>query len=256
MKAHRLEKIVMQLRNKGIGMKKLLLVAVFVFGLPTLSWAKSGGMSLGAELTLASAGQTDLDNLIKSARSNNGASTSELGSLLEISGTWAYRFSGSIVSMMFRPSYFTESTTGSGTPGDYDYALSGFTLFGMTRFTALENKYFKFFLQTGIGWGFASGEITEGSVDLEFSGNNVGFLGGLGAEFCFGGSSHCMSIEGSVRYMPIDRTFVDSVSGSCSANTDTGLSQCLDGEELELGNHDLRVSLSGILGTIGYTYYF
>ncbi|MEZ4872876.1 MAG: hypothetical protein R2827_11700 [Bdellovibrionales bacterium] len=238
-------------------MNKILLSLLVVFLTPVVGIAAAGGgMSLGAQLSLASSGQTDMDNLIKAARSDNAATTSELGSMTEISGSWSYRFSGSIVSMIFRPSYYFVSTTGSGTPGDYDYDLSGFTLFGISRFTALENNYFKFFLQTGLGWGFGSGSIEEGSVKVDFSGNNVGFLAGLGAEFCFGGSSHCMAIEGNVRYLPIARNMVDSVTGTCVSNTDTGLSQCVDGRELELNDRDLSVSLSGIMGTIGYNYYF
>tara|TARA_B100000749_G_scaffold280771_1_gene278671 strand:+ start:170741 stop:171442 length:702 start_codon:yes stop_codon:yes gene_type:complete len=233
-------------------MNKILLSIAFILMLPGVSFAQ---MSLGGQLTLASSGQTDYDNLIQSARSDNSASTSELGSMLEISGTWAYRFNGSIVSMMFRPSYFTVGSDGNGTPGSYDYSISGFTLFGITRFTALENNYFKFFLQTGIGWGFVNGSIKEGSVDVDFAGNNVGFLGGIGAEFCFGGSAHCMAIEGNIRYLPVNRNIVESVSGTCPSS-DTGLSQCTDSRELELNDRDLAVSLSGILGTIGYTYYF
>ena len=75
-------------------------------------------------------------------------------------------------------------------------------------------------------------------------------VGGLGAEFCFT-SSHCMTVEGNVRYLPIVRTIVDSNS-SAGTNGHDGA----NGDEYEYGNSDVGLSLSGIVGTLGYTFRF
>ena len=79
-------------------------------------------------------------------------------------------------------------------------------------------------------------------------GNNLG----LGSEFCFGKGNHCMVVEGNVRFLPFDRNTVDSTSGTFAAP----VTQHTAGQELELNNKDLGTTFSGIIGNIGYAYYF
>ena len=150
----------------------------------------------------------------------------------------------------FRPSYFTQSTTGSGAGGDYDYSLSGFTAFPMFRLIPLENNFIKFYMQLGLGYGKLSGKITEGAADIDFSGSAFGAMGGIGAEFCFT-DSHCMTLEGNVRYLPIERNIASSVSGNFSS-----LTRAIKNKEVEYADSDLKTTMSGVQGVIGYVYNF
>lgn len=237
-------------------LRKSMLYAV----LTTLVWAFSaqtafaarggGGHSMQFGLSLLTAGQDDINSLIKNARSTAAASTSDMGSAYELFGQYQYRFSGSMFAMLFRPSYVMQNATGSGTGGDYDYKLSGFTIFPMFRLYPLENSFIKFFMQTGLGYGRLAGDITEGAASVSFAGSAFGAVGGLGVDFCFT-PSHCLTIEGNIRYLPIERNMASSVSGS-----PIGLSQAANNQEVEINGTDLKTTLSGIQGVLAYTLNF
>ncbi len=235
-------------------MKTLVLILTLI-ATPVCFAKGKGGFSIGVVLGLTSTGdQTDIITLISDANTRvGGISTSKMSSGLEYSGFWSYRFSGSMVALQLRPSYFSFSETGSdGASNPYNYEVSGFTIFPVLRFNVLESKIFKFFVNAGVGWGFVNGTVTEAAVKVEYSGNAMGSLAGLGAEFCFAGTSHCMTVEGNLRYLPIERTTVDAVTGAPAAiHTGTALNG-----EYEINNSDVGVSLSGIMGSVGYTYYF
>jgi opacity protein-like surface antigen len=232
----------------------ILLSALFIF-ITTDIHAAGDGASIGFFIGTTGSSQDDMNSLIDSQNSNaNGPiSTGKLTSALEFSAHWSFRF-GNILGFHLRPSYFYQTTDGSSSVsgGSYDYSITGFTLFPMFRMFLLENNYIKFFTQVGIGWGFANGEIKEDGMSVKFSGNSSGFLGGIGAEFCIA-DSHCINVEGNFRYLPIERMTVDSSSGTVDTAT-SGLTQ-IDGE-LEIGDRDLSSTMSGIMGVLGYTYYF
>lgn len=232
-----------------------ILLVILCLSISSVSFAKGkGGFSFGGMLGLASTGgQTDINAMIGDA--NTGAdgpiSTGELTSGMEYIAHASYRFSGSMVEWQFRPSYFTASSTGTGTGGvDYNYEASGFTMFSVWRFVILESKIFKFFGNTGLGWAFVDGNVQENAYNVKFKGNGMGVLGGLGAEFCFT-ASHCMVVEGNVRYLPIQRTIVKSSSAASSGNHSSPANG-----EYEYNNSDVGISLSGIVGTLGYTFRF
>lgn len=208
-----------------------------------------GGHSMEFGLALLAASQNDIDTMITNARASNAASTSDMGSAYELFAQYQYRFSGTMFSILFRPSYVMQSATGSGTGGNYDYKLSGFTVFPMFRMYPLENDFIRFFMQTGLGYGRMSADITEGASSVSFSGGNFGAIGGLGVDFCFT-DSHCVTIEGNLRYLPIERNKVSSVTGT------PGMSQYGNGQEAEINGSDLMTSLSGIQGIIAYTLNF
>jgi len=236
-------------------LRKSILYAV----LSVLVWALSaqtafakgggGGHSMEFGLAILAAGQDDINTMIKNARASNTASTSDMGSGYELFAQYQYRFSGTMFSILFRPSYITQSTTGSGTGGSYDYKLSGFTIFPMFRLIPLENNFIKFYMQTGLGYGRVSGDITEGASSIAFAGGNFGAIGGLGVDFCFS-DSHCVSIEGNLRYLPIERNIASSVTGT------PGLSQAAANQEVEINSADLKTTLSGIQGIVAYTLNF
>ncbi len=213
----------------------------------------TGDMFLGLGISTVSAGQNDLNGAIDDAHTDKNASTKDLGNAWEFYANWGYRFSGTMYAFILRPSYFTQETTGSGSDGSYDYKLSGFTIFPMMRIYPLENNFIKFFMQTGLGYGSLSGSITAGSSSLDFKGSAFGAMGGVGVDFCFT-EAHCLTIEGNIRYMPIERNI--SSGGSCTSGSIPGVSQCGDGNEVERNNSDLKTTMSGVQGLIGYTMNF
>ncbi|MEN0057850.1 MAG: outer membrane beta-barrel protein [Bdellovibrio sp.] len=212
-----------------------------------------GDMALGIGLSTVSAGQDDLNGAIDDAV-DAGASIKNLGSAWEFYVNWSYRFSGTIYAFVFRPSYFMQKTDGSSPSGSYDYNLTGYTVFPIFRLYPLENSFIKFYMQTGLGYGSLSGEIKAAGKNLEFKGSAFGAMGGIGAEFCFT-AAHCLTVEGNLRYMPIERNL--TTGGNCSTGSDIpGISQCGGSSEVERGGSDLKTTMSGVQGLIGYTMNF
>jgi hypothetical protein len=226
-------------------------ILVTAFSIQSANAAGGGGHSMEFGLGLLTAGQDDTNTLIKTARASAAtANTSDMGSGYELFAQYQYRFSGTMFAMAFRPSYITQSSTGSGTDGSYDYKLTGLTLFPMFRLYPLENNFIKFYMQTGLGYGRMSGEITQGATSINFAGSAFGAMGGLGVDFCFT-PSHCLSIEGNLRYLPIERNVVSSATGTVA-----GLSQAGSGQEVEIGGGDFKTTMSGIQGSVAYTLNF
>ncbi len=213
----------------------------------------SGDMAIGLGISTVSAGQDDLNGAIDDAI-NTGANIKTLGSAWEFYANWSYRFSGTMYAFVFRPSYFMQSTDGSGgTAGSYDYKLTGYTVFPIFRLYPLENSFIKFYMQTGLGYGSLSGSISAGAKNLDFKGSAFGAMGGIGVDFCFT-DSHCLTVEGNLRYMPIERNL--TTGGNCSAGDIPGISQCGGSSEVERNNSDLKTTTSGVQGLIGYTMNF
>ncbi len=212
----------------------------------------SGDSAISFGLSLISSQQKDLNSLVDYVNANGGGvTTKSLNSAYDIYAQYMFRFSGSMFGLAFRPSYFTTSATGSGaTVGDYKHELTGITFFPLLRVYPLENNFIKFFLQGGVGYGSLKGKLTQGSHSLEYSGSNFGAQAGLGAEFCFT-DSQCIGIEGNVRYLPIERNTVSSIS-SGFPTTGTGLTQSENGRELEYDRNDLTTTMSGIQGAVSY----
>ncbi|UOF01052.1 hypothetical protein [Bdellovibrio reynosensis] len=214
----------------------------------------SGDMSLGIGISTVSSSQDDMNGAIDDANTTANATTKNLGSAWEFYANWGWRFSGTSYAILFRPSYFTQKAEGSGTGGSFDYSLSGYTVFPIFRLYPLENDFIKFYMQTGLGYGSLSGDITAASKTLAFKGSAFGAMGGIGVDFCFT-ASHCVSIEGNIRYMPIERNL--STGGNCTASGDIpGISQCGGTSEVETGGSDLRTTMSGVQGLLGYTMNF
>lgn len=214
----------------------------------------SGDMLLGIGFSTVSAGQSDLNGAIDDAAASASANTKNLGSAWDIFVNWGIRFSGTPYAFIFRPSYFMQKTEGSGTGGNFDYNLTGYTVFPIFRLYPLENSFIKFYMQGGLGYGSLNGEITAGSKSLQFNGSAFGAVGGIGVDFCFT-DAHCLTIEGNLRYMPIERNV--TTGGNCSTSGDIpGVSQCGGASEVERAGADLKTTMSGVQGLIGYTMNF
>lgn len=235
--------------TEGASMRNFLgILAIFAITLGTLeSEAKSrGGHSIGGGIIIMSPSQDGLDDHIDAVNTSQGVAVGKFGSAYEIFGHYSYRFSGSIFALQFKPSYFTSSTSGNG----YSYSLTGFTLFPILKLFPLENNFIKFFLQAGLGFGSLNGKISQPAGSVNYKGSAFGALGGLGAEFCFT-ANHCMVVEGNLRYLPIERNIISSVSGS-----PVEVDSPTNGGELERGNRDLGTTMSGIQGGVSYTFSF
>lgn len=216
----------------------------------------SGDMALGIGFSYTGVSQDDLNSAIDNANTSTagGISTKNLGSAYELFVNFIYRMERSSYALVFRPSYMTQSTTGSGSTGSFDYKLNGYTVFPMFRLYALENDFIHFFMQGGLGYGSLSGDITAGPSNLTFSGSAFGAVGGIGVDFCFT-EAHCLTVEGNMRYLPIERNI--STGGNCSASqTIPGISQCGSSMEVERNNNDLKTSMSGVQGILAYTLKF
>lgn len=218
----------------------------------------SGTFSLGVSGGITATGQGDINELQSRANSRETISTSSLGNAWEIAGYIQYRYSGSFLALQLRPAYFLQQEEGNASNGeDYEYGVSGYTIFPMAKFHMLEDESIKFFTTVGVGFGYVSGEIVEGPASVEFSGNDIGYQVGLGAEFCFLGGFHCITVEGNYRFLVIDRVTADDFSGT---EFDSGsITQPNTGQtagEVEFDNKDLRIDLSGVQGLIGYVYHF
>lgn len=238
---------------------KLILVIFISYFLTSFAHARGakmgggyGNMSFG--FAVVNTSQDDMNRAIDTAGEDASAapvSTKNMNGGYEFFGAYTYRMDRSMLAIQFRPSYFTQSVTGSGANGDYDYKLSGFTFFPMFRIVPLENDFISFYLQGGLGYGRLNGTIQAGPSSVSFSGGNFGAMFGLGAEFCFT-ENHCMSLEGNFRYLPIERNIASSASGAIPGLTNLGKDQ----EVENASGMDFQTTLSGVLGGISYVYYF
>ncbi len=222
-----------------------LLISVASLVATSTVFARGGGgaHSVGLDLMIMSPSQDDLDQYITAV-----GSIDKFGSAYEYGLNYEYRFSGTMFSMSLKPTIFSQSTKGA----NGSVKLTGYTFFPMLRLYPLENNFIRFFLQVGLGYGSLGGTISETSgYSSTFSGSAFGALGGLGAAFCFT-ESHCMIVQGNLRYLPIQRNLVSTSSGTLS----TGLSQGASNQELEIGGNDLKTTMSGIQGSVGYQLVF
>lgn len=227
-------------------MKSQILTFAFfttLLSFSNLASAASGNHSLGGGLIVMTPSQDDLDQHITAVNAANSSSLEKFGSAYELYGHYTYRFSSSIFAIQFRPSYFMQEA------GNYN--LKGFTVFPLLRIYPLENNFIKFFLQTGLGYGTLNGDISQTGSSVSFAGSAFGAIFGLGANFCFTGS-HCLGIEGNFRYLPIERNLVKSVSGAPGQFSTTPVAS----QELEIDNHDVKTTMSGIQGGISYNFMF
>lgn len=210
-----------------------------------------GSLSLGIGVGFATADQSGINDIIKSAKASNQATTSELSSAMEYSLQPTFTFANGVVAIQLRPTIFSQSQSGTGSAGSYSYSLSGYTIFPLVRIIPLSNDIIDFYLQAGLGYGKMDGDITNGPTKASFSGSSFGMQAGLGANFCFL-PDHCIGVEGNYRYLPVPRNITSSASGGLSNN----ITQATADAELEVNGNDMATTFSGVSGTVSYTYNF
>lgn len=212
----------------------------------------SGSSEIGIGLSTVSSTQKDINSIIDNVNATQGGvSTKNLTSAYDFFIQYAFRFTGTSFALVLRPSYFTQSGSGSGpTVGDYEHTLTGYTFFPLIRLYPLENNFIRFFMQFGVGVGYLKGTVKQGTSSLSYAGSNFGGQAGLGADFCFA-PNHCLTLEGNLRYLPIERNIADSASG-----TFTGFTQTEANREVEYDRNDLTATMSGIQGILAYTFIF
>lgn len=199
--------------------------------------------SMNFGLSLMTADQKDVNSWVDSLST---VGTKNVPSGYEFYFAYEYRFSSSMFALHFRPSYYMASASGGGVSAD----LSGLTFFPMLRLYPLENKFMKFFMQVGLGYGSLTTKLENNNSggSGSYSGGSFGAVGGLGAQFCFT-DAHCMLVEGNLRYLPFPRN-----TGEGSGSLGGSISQASG--ELEINNSDLATTLSGIQGTLAYVLNF
>jgi hypothetical protein len=241
--------------KKNIVLTGFLTLFIFLSHIPrAMARGGGGGHSIAGFIGFNSPSQDDMNILVD--RSNTragGISTKPFGQAYEFEFMYQYRISGTMFAIGFRPSLFTQTSSGSAAGGEkYKYSLSGWTFFPMLKLIPLENDFIKFFMQIGVGYGRLNGTIQEDTAKIEFGGGNFGGLGGLGAEFCFS-DSHCVVLEGNLRYLPFERNKATKVSGTFASNS---LTNAVDAQEVELDGQDLGTTLSGVTANLGYIFTF
>ena len=219
--------------------------------------ARGGGggtFILGLGGGVVSNTQEHMNTLITRANTRaNGITSGQLNQSYEGAVQIGYRFSGSMIAALLRPSLTYQSATGGNAAGQpYNYKVMGMTLFPMLRLYPLENDLMRFFMQFGIGYGRTSGTIEEADAKVEFSGGAYGTVAGLGAEFCYEGT-HCFTLEGNYRYMTVERNISDSTTGTFASGS---VSQVAQNQEVEMDGTDLATRLGGTQFLLGYSFYF
>ncbi len=213
-----------------------------------------GAVSIGAGFALSTAEQTGINSMVDAAKAAANSSASKLSTGTEYLGYATFRFANGFTAIQIRPSYFTQSSSGSGSDGSHSYDLTGFTIFPLARLIPLSNELIDFYIQGGLGYGKLEGSVQNASRQVKFSGSAFGMQVGLGAEFCFI-PQHCFNLEGNYRYLPINRNIASSGTGP--GNLPYGTTQANSGSELEDANgQDIPTTLTGIQGLISYTFNF
>lgn len=242
-----------------------IIIAVFSL-LLTLS-VNAQQMSISFLGGITTATQDDVETLrVRADKRNGGISTPNLHRrpTIEVSGYWQYQFENSNLAFQVRPSYIFVDEDGMNLSRDrnYDYIVSGYTLFPMLKMYVYEKDTTRVFAQAGVGWGFVNLKITEGGAGLDASAMQMGSQIGAGAEFCVIAKNHCLSVEGSFRHLEFNRLEVDSVKPTLFNQDGSGTFEGISngtlrvGGEVEIDHRDLRTSFSGFIGLVGYTYYF
>ncbi|MCH2533544.1 MAG: hypothetical protein MK008_03775 [Bdellovibrionales bacterium] len=246
-------------------MKKMIAVLIVMMATPVFAQKMSMGFLTG----VTTASQDDVNTLIKRADIRGGGITTRSLNrrpTFEFTGYWQYELENSNLAFQIRPSYLFVDEDGSriNTAERYEYFVSGYTLFPIAKMYLYEKDRTRLFAQAGIGWGFVNLKIDEGAAGLEASAMQMGSQIGAGAEFCIFGENHCLTVEGSYRYLEFKRMEIDSVRSPISFNSESGggtargiSNPTFDvGGEVEIDDRDLRTTFSGFIGLIGYTYYF
>lgn len=209
--------------------------------------------SIGGGIGFNSINQADINKTIRAAKTSGAANTPEMKVAMEYMAFISYRFGKYPVSIQFRPSYFTQTTTGSGTDGNYNYELTGYTFFPIVRYIPLTTAQFDLYVQAGAGYAMMNGKIANATRKVSFSGASFGTVVGAGVDFCFF-PNHCIGAEGNYRYLNIDKNDIRSASGQVPYGLHP---DSANGRELEDTTGDnISTFLTGLNGIVAYTYYF
>lgn len=212
----------------------------------------SGEHSLTFGLGMITSDQDDLNDVITEANASGSGNVDKLTSGMEYFVQYGIRFDRSWWGFVFRPSMMTQSSSGTVSGANHKVEVTGMAFFPMIRMVPLENDLIKLFFQFGLGYGEMSGRLKQGSNSVKFEGSAFGSIAGLGVDFCFS-ASHCITVEGNLRYLPIERNLITSGSTTGMTGVNTGIGA---GGELERQNLDVATTMSGVQGLVSYTLFF
>lgn len=207
----------------------------------------SDSMSLGAGFIYIDSKQLDMNGAIDDANSI-GAGVPNLGHAWEFYAQWTTLIQYSNLTLIIRPSYFEQSSHNGSTL----YKLSGTTIFPIVRMHVTDLPGMNLFIQGGVGYGQLNGEIDINNKTLNFSGNGLGVVAGVGADTCMN-DRHCFNLELNLRNLSIPRN--TSAGGNCVNNGDIpGITRCYVDSEVERNYSDLKTNMSGTQMLLGYFY--
>ncbi|MBF0298099.1 MAG: hypothetical protein HQK51_05225 [Oligoflexia bacterium] len=218
---------------------------------------QTGTTSLGLIGGVTRSQQNDLNALRTRANARaNGISTGTLEGGWEGGVILQKRVPNSVVAFQFRPSFFYQKekgTGGTGTiyEGSYEYGTSGYTIAALIKLYPLESNFIRLFFQAGVVWGKLTTQITESTFDVEAKGSNLGYVGGLGVEFCM--LPHCLILEAGARVLFLERNIVSLAKGIPAGDS---ITQYEKDQELEYDHKDLQTNMSGVQTFVGYTVSF
>jgi hypothetical protein len=229
---------------------------ILTLGFSSLSMAQkrgvslSGAHSLGLGLGLITSDQVNMNDVMDTANSGGG-NVKNLTSGYEFFAQYGIRFDRSWWGFVFRPSAMSQSSSGNCQSGKCSYEVNGLSFFPMIRMVPLENAVIKLFFQVGLGYGQMEGKISQPAGKIKFKGSAFGAIGGLGVDFCMT-ESHCFTVEGNLRYLPIERNLVTKGASGLAG----GVTGANSGDEVEVNNSDLSTTMSGLQGLVSYTLMF
>lgn len=193
--------------------------------------------SIGFGGSLVTVNQSDLNGHIEYI----GSPTSTFGQAYEYDVFYDYRIFDSLWAIQLRPSYFSQTVSGSG----YEYSLKSYSIFPVLRRYLLGNRDNRLYMLLGGTFTTLRGEVQQPTGKVSFEGSNYGALVGLGAEFCFG--SHCFILEGNYRNLSFENNKVTSSTGSL-----TGFTQYGERKELEFAGNNIETTMTGFMLRLGY----
>ncbi|MBF0359715.1 MAG: hypothetical protein HQK49_01820 [Oligoflexia bacterium] len=238
----------------GVTFTSVLIFDKNLFASPSQA---SGTTSLGFIGGVTGSKQNDLNALRTRANARaNGISTGTIEGGWEGALIIQKRIPASIVAFQFRPSFFYQKEKGTGGTasiyeGSYEYGTNGYTIAGLVKLYPLENNFIRLFFQAGIVWGKLTTKIIESTFNIEAKGSNLGYVGGLGVEFCM--LPHCIILEAGARVLFLERNIVSSSNGTPAADS---ITQYEKDQELEYDQKDLQTNMSGVQTFVGYTISF
>ena len=226
-------------------MKLIIVLLISFISTNIFALGSDGGLTFGLGFSTVASEQKHLNTIIADARVREaGLSLDKITSVYEASAIIQLRVPSTIFAFQLRPSF----TWNSSEDGQYEYGVNGMNIGGFLKLYPMESDFMRAYFQLGMLWGKLTTTIKEDTFEVEASGSSVGYLGGLGFEFFFGG--HTFFLEACWRSLTIKQNMIDSSKGTPAA--DSNITQYGDEKELERVERNFESVMGGLVIMAGY----